>query len=248
MTDQTVTAQDVTAPHSAGADLAMPEGAGELTGVAAWVVEMMETMGAPGAGIAVAAENLFPPIPSEVILPLAGFTAARGDMSLAAALVWTTAGSVVGALLLYLLGRGFGRERMHAIVARLPLVQVGDLERSEAWFARYGAKAVLFGRMIPLVRSLVSVPAGVEAMPVGRFLALTAVGSATWNTVFVLAGYGLGEQWTVVESYASVLQKLVLATATVAVTVFVVRRVRDIRTRRRDARAHRPAPVDSLER
>lgn len=205
---------------------------GDLGGLAGLAVDLMERLGAPGAGLAVAAENLFPPIPSEVILPLAGFTASRGEISLVAAVAWTTIGSVIGALLLCLVGRAVGRRRMYALVARLPLVSTTDLERSEEWFARHGTKAVFLGRMVPLVRSLVSVPAGVEAMPLGRFLLLTAAGSALWNSAFVLAGYALGENWGVVEPYADVLQKAVIAAVAGAVAVFVVRRIRSLRARR----------------
>ena len=203
----------------------------ELDGLAGLSLQLMDLLGAPGAGVAVAAENLFPPIPSEVILPLAGFAASRGEISLTSAIMWTTLGSLVGALLLYLAGRVFGRRRMYAAVERLPLVNAADLRRSEAWFARHGDKSVLLGRMVPLVRSAVSVPAGVEAMPVGRFVVLTVLGSALWNSIFVLAGYFLGENWGVVEPYADVLQKLVIATAVAAVAVFVVRRVRSVRAR-----------------
>ncbi|AVH25587.1 DedA family protein [Nocardia cyriacigeorgica] len=204
---------------------------GDLGGLAGLAVRLMEQLGAPGAGLAVAAENLFPPIPSEVILPLAGFAASRGEISLAAAIVWTTIGSVFGALLLYLIGQAFGRRRMYALFDRLPLVNAVDLERSEEWFARHGDKAVFLGRMVPLVRSLVSVPAGVEAMPLGRFLVLTAAGSALWNSTFVLAGYALGENWTRVEPYADILQKLVIVAVIAAAGLFVVRRVRSVRAR-----------------
>ena len=203
----------------------------ELHGLAGLSLQLMEMLGAPGAGVAVAAENLFPPIPSEVILPLAGFAASRGEISLVSAVVWTTLGSLVGALLLYLAGRAFGRQRMYAVVERLPLVNTSDLRRGEEWFARHGEKSVLLGRMVPLVRSVISVPAGVEAMPVGRFVVLTALGSALWNSIFVLAGYLLGENWGVVEPYADVLQKLVIVAVVAAVAVFVVRRVRSIRAR-----------------
>ncbi|USI89993.1 DedA family protein [Rhodococcus sp. D-6] len=203
----------------------------ELDGLAGLSLQLMEMLGAPGAGLAVAAENLFPPIPSEVILPLAGFAASRGEISLVSAVVWTTLGSLVGALLLYLAGRAFGRQRMYAVVERLPLVNTPDLRRGEEWFARHGEKSVLLGRMVPLVRSVISVPAGVEAMPVGRFVVLTALGSALWNSIFVLAGYLLGENWGVVEPYADVLQKLVIVAVVAAVAVFVVRRVRSIRAR-----------------
>ncbi|BDB62863.1 MULTISPECIES: DedA family protein [Rhodococcus] len=203
----------------------------ELDGLAGLSLQLMEMLGAPGAGLAVAAENLFPPIPSEVILPLAGFAASRGEISLVSAVVWTTLGSLVGALLLYLAGRAFGRRRMYAVVERLPLVNTSDLRRGEEWFTRHGEKSVLLGRMVPLVRSVISVPAGVEAMPVGRFVVLTALGNALWNSIFVLAGYLLGENWGVVEPYADVLQKLVIVAVVAAVAVFVVRRVRSIRAR-----------------
>ncbi len=185
----------------------------------------MDTLGAPGAGIAIALENLFPPLPSEVILPLAGFAASTGRMSLIAALLWTTAGSVTGALALYGLGALLGRERTVAMAARLPLVKVSDIERTEAWFERHGTKAVFFGRMIPVFRSLISVPAGVERMPLPVFLGLTTLGSALWNTVFVLAGYALGENWQDVTGYVSAYSKVILVGAALVVLLFVGRRL-----------------------
>ncbi|MDN0194494.1 DedA family protein [Streptomyces sp. S.PNR 29] len=190
-----------------------------------WITGLMDTLGAPGAGLAVALENLFPPIPSEVILPLAGFTAGTGRMSLLAALLWTVAGSVVGALALYGVGALLGRERTVAVAARLPLVKVADIERTEAWFRRHGAKAVFFGRMIPVFRSLISVPAGVERMPLPVFTALTTLGSALWNTAFVLAGYLLGDNWSQVTTVVSAYSKVVLTAAALALTAFVLVRL-----------------------
>ncbi|MBB4956791.1 membrane protein DedA with SNARE-associated domain [Micromonospora polyrhachis] len=199
-------------------------------GVAGWVTDLMERLGGPGAGLAVALENLFPPIPSEVILPLAGFTASQGDMSLAGAIGWTTLGSVLGALALYYLGVLWGRDRVRAVAAWLPLIKVADIDRTEAWFARHGVKAVFFGRMIPIFRSLISIPAGVERMRVTTFLLFTTLGSLIWNTVFVLAGYLLGESWHLVEGYAGVLQKMVIVVCGVAAGWFVT--VRLLRARR----------------
>ncbi|WP_067824071.1 DedA family protein [Actinomadura kijaniata] len=207
-----------------------------LGGIAGWATDLMEKLGAPGAGLAIALENLFPPLPSEVILPLAGFTAAQGGMSLAGALLWTTLGSVVGALALYWIGAAIGRDRIRALVARLPLVKLEDLDRTEAWFARHGAKAVFFGRMIPIFRSLISVPAGVERMPMTTFLLYTTLGSALWNTAFVLAGYLLGDNWHVVEQYVGVYSKAVLGVVALAAVVFLA--VRVVRNRR----APRPSP------
>ena len=205
---------------------AMPLGAeSELGGISGWAIRIMETLGAPGAGLAVALENLFPPIPSEVILPLAGFTASQGDMSLAAAIAWTTFGSVAGAVVLYWIGALIGRERIRAIAARLPLVKVSDIDRTEAWFGRHGRKTVFFGRMVPLFRSFVSIPAGVERMPMAPFLLLTTLGSLIWNTLFVMAGYVLGENRQVIEDYAGAYQNLVLVVGFLAVVGFVVVRL-----------------------
>ncbi|GGZ11383.1 hypothetical protein GCM10010365_33650 [Streptomyces poonensis] len=190
-----------------------------------WINSLMDTLGAPGAGLAIALENLFPPLPSEVILPLAGFAASTGQMNLLAALLWTTAGSVVGAVALYGLGALLGRDRLVAVAARLPLVKVADIEKTEAWFLKHGTKAVFFGRMIPIFRSLISVPAGVERMPLPVFTLLTTLGSAIWNTIFVLAGYLLGENWAEVSSVVSAYSKVVLVGAVLAVLAFVAVRV-----------------------
>ncbi|KKD06916.1 DedA family protein [Streptomyces sp. WM6386] len=196
-----------------------------MTAAPQWINGLMDTLGAPGAGLAIALENLFPPLPSEVILPLAGFAASTGQMHLWAALLWTTAGSVIGALALYGVGALLGRDRTVAIAARLPLVKTSDIEKTEAWFLRHGTKAVFFGRMIPIFRSLISVPAGVERMPLPVFLGLTTLGSALWNTVFVMAGYTLGANWTQVTDLVSTYSKIVLALAAVAVVAFLAVRL-----------------------
>lgn len=195
-------------------------------GVAGWAIDLMEKLGAPGAGLAVALENLFPPLPSEVILPLAGFAANRGDLGLISAILFTTLGSVVGALALYGVGAALGRQRTRSLIGRLPLVKLDDVDKAEEWFNRHGAKAVLIGRLVPVVRSMISVPAGVERMTMPLFLALTALGSGIWNTALIVAGYALGEKWHVVESSIGVLQWVVLAGAAAAVTWFVVVKVR----------------------
>lgn len=196
-----------------------------LTTIADAVVSLMETMGGPGAAIAIALENLFPPIPSEVILPLAGFTASQGDLSLVGAILWTILGSVTGALLLYAIGAWLGIRRLRAVAVRLPLVRGSDIDATEAWFARHGTKAVFFGRMLPIFRSLISIPAGIERMALPVFVGLTAAGSAIWNTVLILAGYLLGEQWHVVEQYIAILQWVVIAGAVALVAWFLWRRL-----------------------
>lgn len=209
---------------SAALDLsAAPEPQGASCG---WAAGLVEAFGGPGAGAAIALENVFPPLPSEVILPLTGFAASQGVLSIASALFWTTLGSVVGAVVLYGIGAVFGRERMHAWWAKLPLVKASDLVRTEEWFARHGTKAILLGRMVPVFRSLISVPAGVERMPLPVFVTLTTAGSLVWNTVLVMAGYWLGDQWDVVGAYVGVVSKVVLALAAVALVGYVAMRIR----------------------
>lgn len=223
----------------------------DLSGIAGWVVDVMDDLGAPGAGLLIALENLFPPLPSELILPLAGFTAGQGRIGLVEVLVWTTLGSVVGALALYGLGAWLGIDRLRALVDRVPLLKVSDVDRSQAWFDRHGDKAVLLGRMVPLFRSLISIPAGVNRMGIVRFTVLTTIGSAVWNSIFVIAGYQLGSNWEQVEGWTGPLQKLVIVVVGVATLWFVARRWLQWLRGRRDAdagNARAEDPVDPVDR
>ena len=199
------------------------------SGLAGWTVDLMDKLGLFGAALAVSLDNFFPPIPSEIILPLAGFAASQGTFSLTGALIATTVGSVFGAMVLFGLGHVFGRDRAMWIFEKTPLLKVSDLERTEAWFAKHGAKAVFFGRMVPIFRSLISIPAGVERMNVFAFFLLTTAGSFIWNSLFVIAGYRLGENWDAVEPYASAFQKVVILTVIAVIAVFVFVRVRELR-------------------
>ncbi|WP_424347962.1 DedA family protein [Kocuria sp. CH-021] len=222
-----------TAPAAApGTDVlaAQDSGAETLGGISDWAVDVMEAVGAPGAGLLVALENLFPPLPSEVILPLAGFTASQGSFTVAGAIFWTTLGAVVGAVALYWIGAALGRRRLRAVVDRMPLVDLHDLDRTEAWFERHGKAAVFFGRMIPVFRSLISVPAGIERMSFLAFVLLTTAGSLIWNTIFVLAGYYLGENWHIAEQYAGIFSRVVIVTVAVLAGWWVLKRV--LRNRR----------------
>jgi membrane protein DedA with SNARE-associated domain len=197
-----------------------------MGGLAGWAVGLMDSLGGFGAAVIVGLDNLFPPIPSELVLPLAGFSASQGTFSLAGALAWTTLGSVAGAVIVYCLGKWLGRERTRALMAKIPLVKTSDFDRTEAWFTKHGTKAVFFGRMVPLFRSLISLPAGIERMPFWKFLSLTTLGSLIWNSLFVGAGYLLGDNWHIVGDYASLFQYLVLGLVAVAVIAFVVTRLR----------------------
>jgi membrane protein DedA with SNARE-associated domain len=205
-------------------------------GLAGMAVDLMDHLGGPGAAILVGLDNIFPPVPSELILPLAGFAASQGTMSLFMALFWTTLGSVVGAMLTYWLGAWLGRDRVRALIVRVPLMKESDFHRTEHWFLKHGTKAVFFGRMVPLFRSLISLPAGVERMPLPMFLTLTALGSLIWNSAFVVAGYLLGANWQIVDDYAGIMQNVVIGLVIAAIAVFVVVRLRQRNGSKNNAR------------
>lgn len=215
-----------------------------LSELADGITHLMDAVGAWGAGVAIAAENLFPPLPSEVILPMAGLAAARGAFTLFEALFWTTLGSIVGAFLLYGIGRAMGMKRLRRLFEVLPLLKAEDVDRTVTWFNKHGGKAVFFGRMIPIFRSLISIPAGVSKMNMWRFGLLTAAGSLIWNSIFVGAGFFLGEQWHVVEKYADVLQYVVIGVVALAVITFLVFRVRSLIQARREPQ---PVRVESTD-
>lgn len=219
---------------------AAPPDGSWLTALVDAVVGLMDSIGPAGAGLAIALENLFPPLPSEVILPMAGLAASRGSFTIIEAIAWTTIGSVVGAFALYGLGAWLGVERLRRIAARVPLLHPEDIDRTVAWFGRHGGKAVFFGRMIPLFRSLISIPAGITRMPLWRFGLLTAAGSLIWNSIFVAAGFFLGEAWPVVERYAEILQYIVIAVSVAAVAWFVYVRTRSLLAARRSASENSP--------
>lgn len=192
-----------------------------------WIIHLMEILGAPGVGVAVFLENVFPPIPSEVVLPLAGFTASQGSMNLIAAFLWATAGSVVGAYLLYGLGAVIGANRLRRIANWMWLVEVEDVDKSLHWFDKYGKLSILFGRLIPGVRSLISIPAGIDRMNVLSFGLFTLLGSAVWNALLIYLGFILGENWSqvtdVIGQFSTVI-KIVIAALVIWAISKLIRR------------------------
>ena len=163
-----------------------------------WILSVIESFGLPGLAGLMLLENVFPPIPSELVIPLAGFLAASGALPLLGAFLAATAGSVAGALFWYYAGRLVGRDRLRAFAARRGRwigFTPDDLEAAERWFERHGGKMVLFGRMVPGVRTFVSIPAGLAGMPLPRFLALTTIGSGLWTALLLGAGYLLDAQY-----------------------------------------------------
>lgn len=197
-------------------------------GVSGWVVDVIEAIGEPGVGLLMALENILPPIPSEVVLPFAGFSASQGRIDPVGAWVAATAGALVGAYVLYGIGALVGYDTLHRLAGKRWFVLFGqrDLARGERLFDRHGGKIVLFGRCIPLVRSVVSVPAGLTRMPLWRFTALTVLGSGLWNALFLTLGYRLGERFAQVEQYVKPIGYVVLAALLAGVVVLALRRRR----------------------
>lgn len=209
-------------------------------GIADFATDLMATLGAPGAGLVLLIENVFPPIPSEVVLPLAGFAAGRGEFGVVAAIVWTTAGSTLGAVLIYLVGMLAQPETVRRWATRMPLVGDEQVDKAEGWFDRHGSMAVFLGRMVPGVRSFVSLPAGQRRMPLWQFLLLTVAGSAIWNSIFIYGGYALGSRWYLLERYAGLFQ-VVIGVVLAALIVFML--VKRYRRHRRVKRMEAPTEV-----
>ncbi|UVI37910.1 DedA family protein [Brevibacterium spongiae] len=192
----------------------------------------METLGPLGVGFLVFLDNIFPPIPSELVLPLAGFTSSQGQLNIVAAIICATLGSLIGAIVLWALGKWIGIERIARIAVKMPLVDVDDVHKTVDWFDRHGDKAVFFGRMIPIFRSLISIPAGMRDMRLLKFTLLTTAGSAIWNTILIVAGFYLGENWAIVETYAGYFQKIVIVAVIVLVIVWILLKVRKRRRKK----------------
>jgi membrane protein DedA with SNARE-associated domain len=203
-------------------------GAQEADGLTGWVVDVIDEIGEVGVGVLIAAENVFPPIPSEAILPFAGFSASEGDINAVLAWAAATVGALVGAYVLYGVGALIGYDRLRVLAGKRWFILFGeaDLARGERFFEQHGTKVVLFGRFIPLVRSIVSVPAGATRMPLTTFTLLTATGAAIWNAVFIAIGYQLGERWDRVEGWVEPIGYAVLAALVVWVGWLAVRKLR----------------------
>lgn len=202
----------------------------ELDGVAGWMVSLIDALGPAGVGVVIVAETVFPPIPSEAVLPAAGYLAATGDVGFWATFIAATVGSVVGALVLYAAGWIIGIDRAARIADRLPLMSANDVDRAGVWFERWQQPAVFVGRLIPGVRSLVSLPAGAQRMPLAPFIALTAAGSGLWNLALMGAGYWLGDRHGETAAVSDWINRAVYVAIVAVVAWFVVSRLRSARS------------------
>ncbi len=199
-----------------------------LDGLTQLARDAVTAAGYPGIAGVMLLETVFPPIPSEIVLPLAGYEVARGGLSFVPVVLVATLGSLLGAYVLYGLGR-YGGRRAVLRFGRVLRVGVPELDRADRWFERWGDRVVLLARMVPLARSVVSIPAGTTRMPLVRFSVLTAVGSLVWNLVLVGAGYQLGARWEevsrLVSRYSTVVYGL-FAVALVGAAIWLWRRRR----------------------
>nr|WP_294494209.1 DedA family protein [uncultured Anaerosporobacter sp.] len=187
------------------------------------IIQLMDKFGYIGIMLLIAIENIFPPIPSEVVLTFGGFMTTYSKLTIIGVIIFSTVGAILGAIVLYYIGRILNKERLMRIVSgkigKILFLKVDDIEKADRWFATKGDKVVFFGRCVPIIRSLISIPAGMSGMPLGRFLILTTIGSAIWNTILVVIGSVVGESW---EKIVAIVNEYAFVTLFVLVIVFVV--------------------------
>ena len=190
-------------------------------GITGFLLDLVNSLGPVGVGLAILAETVIPPIPSEAVLGLAGVLINNGEMNVVPVVLFATLGSLLGAVFFYYAGRMLGPRRSHAFLDRLPLVETADVDKTFEWFARHGRAAVFFGRMVPIVRSFISVPAGVVRMPIGQFLLYTAGGSLIWNSLLIGLGVAAGD---FVEANLQYLDYVLVVAVVAAVAWFVYKK------------------------
>lgn len=207
---------------------------GEYEGFIGWVLSLIDSLGELGVGLAVLFETFIPPIPSEAVLPGAGFLAYEGRMSFWLAWAMATLGALVGAWIWYGIGLAFGRDRTRRVVAKIPLMDAEDFDRAEAFFLRWGGVAVLVGRCVPMVRSFISIPAGINRMPLVIFTCYTLLGSGVWNGIWIGLGFVFGPAIKpILEQWSGVLSDAVIAVVVLLIIWFIIARiVRNARRRR----------------
>jgi membrane protein DedA with SNARE-associated domain len=204
----------------------------QLSGILGFATRIIQALSEWGVGLLTLIETVFPPIPSEVILPLAGFLSSQGDMNIVLVFVTATLGGYFGALLLYWLGHAYGEERTIKLLSKVPLMERRDFEKSTDWFKRHGRRSIFFGRLIPGVRSLISLPAGSTRMPIVTFSLFTLAGTAVWNALLIGAGAALGSQYELIDRYSTILDVVIIGLVVVGIGFLVVRRVRRQRAER----------------
>ncbi|MBW8382203.1 MAG: DedA family protein [Youngiibacter sp.] len=189
-----------------------------------YIIEIMEKFGYIGTFLLILLENVFPPIPSEVILTFGGFMTTSTSMTVIGTIIAATIGSLLGAVILYYIGHILNRERLDVIVKKyghILRLKVSDLDKADAWFEKYGYRTIFFCRMVPILRSLISIPAGMAEMKFNLFLLYTTLGTLIWNTALVTAGAMLGENWEKVLEFMDVYSNIAYGAIFIAIAGFI---------------------------
>ncbi|WP_313893171.1 DedA family protein [Psychrobacillus sp.] len=191
----------------------------------AWITDWMNQFGYVGVFLLILIENIFPPIPSEVILTLGGFMTTTTSMTKVGMIFASTAGSVIGAVILYWIGTLLDVERLEKIIrkyGKILRLTSKDIHKAESWFNKYGVWAVFFGRLVPIVRSLISIPAGMSKMTFPLFLLFTTLGTLIWNTTLVSVGAAVGDNWTDIVEYMDIYSNIVYIILAIVGVAFLV--------------------------
>ena len=196
------------------------------------IIEIMNNFGYLGVFLLIAIENVFPPIPSEVILLFGGFMTTFSDMNIVGVIIASTLGSVLGAIILYYIGKILNKDRLKKIITSKPgkilRLKPEDIDKADEWFDTKGNKTVFFCRFVPIIRSLISIPAGMSEMPMKKFLLYTAAGSLIWNAALTIAGSIVGENWTsivdIMDQYSHIILILLIILFIIAVIIFYKKR------------------------
>ncbi|MBD1836232.1 DedA family protein [Cyanobacteria bacterium FACHB-472] len=190
-----------------------------------WITNTMQSLGYVGIGLLMFLENLFPPIPSELIMPLAGFTVAKGNMNFLLAVTAGVLGTMLGALPWYYVGNLVGEENLKRLANKYGKwigLSSKDIDKADNWFDKHGGKAVFYGRLVPGVRTLISLPAGISGMPLVPFLLYSTLGTTLWVGLLTYAGYALGDNYELVEQYLGPVSKIVFVVLLVAFVIWLV--------------------------
>ena len=201
------------------------------------IIEIMNNFGYIGIFLLIAIENIFPPIPSEVILLFGGFMTTYTSMNVIGVIIASTLGSILGAIILYYIGKILNKERLKKIITSKPgkilRLKPEDIDKADAWFDTKGNKTVFFCRFIPLIRSLISIPAGMSEMPMKKFLVYTTLGSLIWNTALTIAGSIVGENWTnileIMDNYSHIAVVILAIIFIIAIIIFYTKRKKNIK-------------------
>ena len=199
-----------------------------------FILSMMNQFGYIGVFLLIAIENIFPPIPSEVILLFGGFMTTYSELNIVLMIIFATLGSLIGAIVLYYIGKILNKDRLKKIVSgkigKILRLKNSDIDKADEWFDTKGNKTVFFCRFIPIVRSLISIPAGMSEMPLGKFFLYTTVGSLIWNTVLIIIGAIVGENWksilNIFDTYSHIVLVLLVIIFVVGVYLFYHKKIK----------------------